>query len=605
MLRIFIYIPLLCLIGLVAYYLKPEFNSTLGFSDRTSAVVRHAVSVSSAETPSRSPWYTHELLLILMGCFILKTAWDFFERRSQNNPYGNYLEELPVAHRWTFFLYIGLIGAAALMEWHRVGTLFSTVSILCSASFIRKYFCDGGFTSNPNVKNLHQLLLLLSVLAGLRMSHPNPWGLQIWLGLMFCIYGLHLFYNQPDWMEHRDALFGFFKIMVSALIIGGGLGFYLFHSWGMAMVCGGLPVILILPTFFRWIERVFGESTGSLVHDIVFSEGSFAEAPRPASRLPSTTLLNHWINTGKTKKAWQTAKMHLHNEPEAVPIWLFAMKVAVLHLKNPKEALTLLKQFIHCTEIHHDHRSVAVAQMAEWMSQAGHPFNPKDYEVKREALKPNTLFEKVDHLLKTGDIGRAEHLLSEALRADNLNEQAFIRLVRLYAQYRKDLQGAERLIESARHYFSPTLLEMLSNYIQDWHQLAMPKESENDGRIKLVSAAKESEKPDPIEEYLKRIKESEKPHEMKYYSDTIERALAEHRYGTAIDLLKEKAKAEPDNFVLWLRYAETYAVDCCDFHSAEKILRQMGKSRLFSAEQMDQAKRECIKWQERPKGPAN
>ena len=599
MLRVLIFIPVLCLVGAAILYLTPEFNDQLPYSGKVTEMLRQTVSVSATAAPSRSPVYTRELLLFLMGCFGLKTAWNFFNRRSQNNPYGNYLEELPVAHRWTFFLYTGLIMAAVLMESLRAGSFYSTLSILCAASFIRKYYCDACFSTYPVVRLLHLALILSSVAVGLRMAQPSHGWLLIWMGLMFCVYSLNIFYNHPDWMEHRNGLFGFFMVFAALFLIGGALGYYLFHTRGMTLFCGALPVVGLVPTFYRWLERVVNTNTGYLVHDIVFSEGSFAEAPKRTSAVPSLALLNHWIKSGEVKKAWSTAKMHLYNEPESVPIWLFAMKVAVLHLDTPKDAQSLLKQFIQCTEIHPDHRSVAVARMQEWMGQAGHPFNPKDFVVLTKAVQPSTLEEKVDQHLQAGDIGRAEGVLTEALKTDCLNEAAFIRLVRLYAQEKRDIKGAERLIADARHTFGPSLLDMLGSYIHTWHELSRTQSAEGDGRIKLISVGETQRPPDPIEEYLKRVREGQKAQERAVYSDAIGQAIAEHRYGTAIDLLEEKTKADPHNFELWLRYAETYAVHCNSLSTAEKILRKMKQSRAFTEEQMGQAHGELVKWQTR------
>ena len=85
----------------------------------------------------------------------------------------------------------------------------------------------------------------------------------------------------------------------------------------------------------------------------------------------------------------------------------------------------------------------------------------------------------------------------------------------------------------------------------------------------------------------------------------MEKLLLERRLGTAVELLKEQAEAEPANFELWLRYAEAHGNHCGQVFTAEKIIMQMDRSGNFKKAQIKKAYARLKKWRKKhPLPPA-
>ncbi len=72
--------------------------------------------------------------------------------------------------------------------------------------------------------------------------------------------------------------------------------------------------------------------------------------------------------------------------------------------------------------------------------------------------------------------------------------------------------------------------------------------------------------------------------------------LAQGHLGTAIEILEEKTREQPQDFDLWLKFAEVYAVHCGNVNRAEKIVRQIETNPAFSVEQIKTAKVKLSEW---------
>ena len=67
--------------------------------------------------------------------------------------------------------------------------------------------------------------------------------------------------------------------------------------------------------------------------------------------------------------------------------------------------------------------------------------------------------------------------------------------------------------------------------------------------------------------------------------ESIDELLAQGYFGTAIEILEQKIKEQPQDFDLRLTLAEVYARHCGDDLQAEKIVQQIEAHPAFSPEQ--------------------
>jgi len=80
--------------------------------------------------------------------------------------------------------------------------------------------------------------------------------------------------------------------------------------------------------------------------------------------------------------------------------------------------------------------------------------------------------------------------------------------------------------------------------------------------------------------------------------ESLEEMLAKSFFGSAIELLEQKIKAQPGDFELRLKLAEVHAVHCDNFPRAEKIVRQIETENIFSAAQVASADAKLKEWRE-------
>lgn len=228
------------------------------------------------------------------------------------------------------------------------------------------------------------------------------------------------------------------------------------------------------------------------------------------------------------------------------------------------------------------------------------------------------LTHKVEQKCREGRFGEAALLLREVLEKDSLNEPAFIQLVRVYAQDLKNRPAAEKLITEADETFSPKLLDFLNRSLDEWVQAPIRSQ----GKPRNIAGQQQGAGPDekdskkvslispPITQppappkaddhlttYLARVKAAQgQPPDTSLVHDQVEKLLLERRLGTAVELIKQQAEAQPENFDLWLRYAEAHGHHCGDLNTAEKIIRRMDRSGHFKKAQMKKVHARLKKW---------
>ncbi|HEX9046887.1 MAG TPA: tetratricopeptide repeat protein, partial [Verrucomicrobiae bacterium] len=265
-------------------------------------------------------------------------------------------------------------------------------------------------------------------------------------------------------------------------------------------------------------------------------------------------------------------------------------------------------------------------KMQGWMESAGFLFEPERFKVEPPPLAPFALMDKVEQKCRAGQFNEAAHLLREILAKDPLNEPAFVQLVRIYTQDLKNRREAQNLIDGAADAFSPKLLDYLNRSLDEWIQAPMrsqPKpnklfgwlpgknNSEPPQKISLVAPpivrpASPVKMQDPMEQYLNRVKKTQRqPPPPRFVLDPVEKLLVERRLGTAAEKVKQKAEAAPEDFGLWLRYAEVLGHHCGDVQAAQKVIERMERSGLFKKSQMKKAHTQLKKWRKHHTNPYN
>ena len=616
-----------------------------------------ASSSRSAQLPpardlfSNSPLLTLSLfidrwaLFCLVLFFLARRVWRYFnEVDDDDDDFANHLETLAVAHRWIFPVYLALLTTVAVMEFVRFGNFFFSLSVLFLAASLRRYYCEGDFADYPKAKKIHLALRCLLLWLGWMQGCDHylvdlatwfHWPVFAWVLLALATAVFSQFYNHQDFAEHRGGLYWFGLGFLFFGILGAAAGHFFWRSYSGSdsafWLCLGSGVLLawtpLLVYFRRWSSQVSQAVVGRMLYDLVFSENLFAEKIRKKKHLPSVLLLRHWREHGQVEKAWQSAQSHLFKEARALPVWLFALETAVLYRRHPGAALEILKRLCDTEAFPFDHRRVAVGQMQGWMTAAGFPFDPASFKIERPPLKPSALTDRVEAKCRAGRFGEAVTILLEVLQKDPLNEAAFTQLVRIYCQDLKNRPRAEKLIAEAGETFSPKLLNFLGASLDEWMQLPIRSvvrrrrlldrllrrtEPEPSPRKIILTFNPRPAPPqaqDPLAVHLERLKQSQAESRPDTTGggvfDHVEKLLLERRLGTAVELLKEQAEAEPANFELWLRYAEAHGNHCGQVFTAEKIIMQMDRSGNFKKAQIKKAYARLKKWRKKhPLPPA-
>jgi hypothetical protein len=165
-----------------------------------------------------------------------------------------------------------------------------------------------------------------------------------------------------------------------------------------------------------------------------------------------------------------------------------------------------------------------------------------------------------------GDFAAAEQMLQSLLAKNPADTGAAMLLLRLYAQ---DLRRPGRAHEVLRQ------LE------QQPHVAASHREF---ARRSIAEWSRP--KPKPTEVVAQASPES------------VDDMLAQGFFGTAMETLEAKNKAQPEKFELRLKLAEVHAVYCHNFQRAEIIIRQMETAAIFSPQQIKSAQAKLKEWRE-------
>ena len=581
--------------------------------------------------------FQHWFLFWVVVFWLSRRVWRFFREVEEADDFADHLTSLAVAHRWVFPVYLALLAGVAAAEFFQIGNLFFSLSVLMLAASLRNYYCEGHFAGFPKAQIVHLVLRFLLIWLGWLQGYDNylcnlaawfHWHVMAWVLLALATAVFSQFYNHEDFVEHRGTLFWFLAGFLFLGIVGvaGGYFFWRNRDWddSVRWYCLGGGVLLawapLLLYFRNWSKNVSEQIVGRTLFDLIFSHGIFAEKIRKEKRLPSILLLRHWREHGEVEKAWQTAKGHLLKETRALPVWLFAMETAVLHRRQPGDALEILKRLCATEEFHYDHRRVAVSQLQGWMTMGGFSFDFAPFQLERAPLEPSAMVNRVEFLCLAGRFADAEKVLKGVLGQDSLNEVAFTQLVRLYCQDLKQRASAEKLIAAGADTFGPNLLGFLKNSMDDWLKLPIRSRKKPDGFFvwlrRLVRAEAVSNKiilhgppahrpaprspaeaPDPVAIHLARLKQVQPPvPDSNGVADPAEKMLLERRFGSAVELLKAQAEAQPENFDVWLRYAEAHGLHCGNLTTAEKIIRQMERSGNFKKAQLKKTYTRLKKW---------
>jgi hypothetical protein len=179
------------------------------------------------------------------------------------------------------------------------------------------------------------------------------------------------------------------------------------------------------------------------------------------------------------------------------------------------------------------------------------------------AQKPRPLVEAY-RLRSQGKLNEAESILNSLLVGNPSNVDAALMLIRLYAQ---DMRRSDKAYEVLRSIEKqPTIpsahIEFARRSIDEWR----------------------SPKPKKVA--------------VKVQPESIDELVAHGYFGTAIEILEQKTKEQPQDFNLWMKLAGTHGQHCGNVNRAEKIIQQIEANSAFSPEQIQHAKTKLKEWRE-------
>jgi thioredoxin-like negative regulator of GroEL len=182
-------------------------------------------------------------------------------------------------------------------------------------------------------------------------------------------------------------------------------------------------------------------------------------------------------------------------------------------------------------------------------------------QAKVERSKP---LADADRLRLQGKFQDAESLLNSLLVENPANLDAAMMLMRLYVQdLRQGNKAREvlRRIEQQPH-VSRAYIEYAGRSIGEWSQDA-----------RLANTA------DPVPE-------------------SVEQLLERGYFGTAIEVLEQKLKEQPQDFDAWIQLAGTYGLKCGNLDRAKKIIDKVAANPAFNLDQIQLARAKLKEWRE-------
>ena len=184
--------------------------------------------------------------------------------------------------------------------------------------------------------------------------------------------------------------------------------------------------------------------------------------------------------------------------------------------------------------------------------------------VKQERAQIPKPLAKAGRLRSQGKFAEAEQLLKSLLVKNPENLAAAMLLIRVYAQDLRQPGKAHEILRQLEKqpHVSASHIEFARRSIGEWC----------------------NPKPEKIEPVAP--------------PESIDELLAQGFFGTAIEMLEEKIKEQPQDFALRLKLAEVHAVYCNNFQRAEKIISQMEADSNFSPQQIESARAKLKEWHE-------
>ncbi len=438
-----------------------------------------------------------------------------------------------------------------------------------------------------------------------------------WQGLALLIvlvwFARFLFRN-ADLREHRKSLVIAFAAVFVAFVGGALLGRSTGHpqaGWVAGCVLGGVAFYGTL----RLLDRALNDCIGGLLFDLVFSEGPFAATTRPEKVLPNVTLLRHWCEHGEIRKAWRMARRHLVADVRAYPLWLLAMEMAVLHLRQPQTAVRLFQRLQRFNTFSDDQKLYAFHQLKAWAAMIGYELDLPAFDPNRGRIRKPRLLVEADHLRMQGRIQEAESRLEALLRQNPEHLAAALLLMRLLTQERRRRDKAEQLLKRLenRPFVSNAFVEFARRSLDEWSNqpptmvekrrswfcLRRPEPPPGSGKIVL-------EAPPRITLPTSQTSFAETPHvpsEIGTTAHDVDELLAERRLGTAVEVLERKLREQPADYETWVKLAEVYALHCGNVERAAIIIRRMEINPAFTPEQNKAAATQLKKWREARQRP--
>lgn len=180
---------------------------------------------------------------------------------------------------------------------------------------------------------------------------------------------------------------------------------------------------------------------------------------------------------------------------------------------------------------------------------------------KSEFKSPNPLKE-ASELRRRGKFNEAETILKAVLLKKPADVDAAMMLIRLYAQEMRCVDKAQEVLQALEQqpYVSRNHIDFARSSIFEWSQ----------GKPALE--------------------------EVESLPESIDEMLSKGHLGSAIEILEKKTQEQPQDFDLWLKFAEAYAVHCKDMGRAEKIVRRIETNPAFRPEQIQIAKAKLREW---------
>ena len=178
--------------------------------------------------------------------------------------------------------------------------------------------------------------------------------------------------------------------------------------------------------------------------------------------------------------------------------------------------------------------------------------------VEQISVKKSKPIVEAGRLRQQGRFTEAELVLQSLLKKNPANVDAAILLTRLYAQDLHDVEKASAVLASLERepHVSSGHIEFARRSIHEWSRPQPP------------------------------------PEEIPAPPESVDDLLALKYFGTAIEVLEQKIKEQPQDFDLWMKLAEAHGWHCGDIKRAEKIVEQMENSFAFDAGQIQAATRQ-------------